>query len=84
MPQDSPFIEDFLKTLFPRAAVENNEIRFIKVSEDEMYEAGYRSRPPSLATAAGVDIDDEDSEDVPPEAYDRIALIKMLKQESWV
>ncbi|BGO92755.1 hypothetical protein NBRC10512_007874 [Rhodotorula toruloides] len=40
LPANSTFIKDFLLSLFPPAAVQNNEIEFLQLGEDEFHEAG--------------------------------------------
>ncbi|BGP28745.1 hypothetical protein JCM10296v2_000481 [Rhodotorula toruloides] len=40
LPANSTFIKDFLLSLFPPAAVQNNEIEFLQLAEDDFHEAG--------------------------------------------
>ncbi|BGP21565.1 pyruvate dehydrogenase kinase [Rhodotorula toruloides] len=45
MPANSSFIKDFLLSLFPPAAVQNNEIEFLELTEDDFDEAGMLDLP---------------------------------------
>ncbi|BGO96530.1 putative pyruvate dehydrogenase kinase [Rhodotorula toruloides] len=45
LPAKSTFIKDFLLSLFPPAAVQNNEIEFLQLAEDDFHEAGMLDLP---------------------------------------